>query len=231
MAAVRRTAGLACALAIAVAGCGGGSHPAPPPAAPEVALYDWEPNVIGSDGKPLGEHAVDYTPARIPIRKRTDAVARAATAKGITGGPVVVLRAPGAPGQAASAKGWFVIRDKPALDGSQLTRPRQNFDPQTNEPIVIFGFTREGRTAFARVTRRIAERGTQTILPPGTPRRSAFQHLAITVGRQVVSLTAIDFVANPNGIDGSSGAEIAGIGTIQQGQRLARALRSAASGR
>src|SRR3954452_15076262 len=33
----------------------------------QLQFYDWEPNVIGPDGKELGEHAVDYSAANTPI--------------------------------------------------------------------------------------------------------------------------------------------------------------------
>src|SRR5436190_22043496 len=33
----------------------------------QLQFYDWEPNVIGPDGKQLGEHAVDYSAANTPI--------------------------------------------------------------------------------------------------------------------------------------------------------------------
>src|SRR5436189_413617 len=33
----------------------------------QLQFYDWEPNVIGSDGKELGEGATDYSAAETPI--------------------------------------------------------------------------------------------------------------------------------------------------------------------
>src|SRR6476469_9369331 len=47
----------------------------------QLQFYDWEPNVIGENGKQLGEHAVDYTAANVPIPGELDAVKRAAKAK------------------------------------------------------------------------------------------------------------------------------------------------------
>src|SRR3954449_5202917 len=40
----------------------------------QLQFYDWEPNVIGSDGKELGEHAVDYSDANTPVPGLIDAV-------------------------------------------------------------------------------------------------------------------------------------------------------------
>src|SRR3954469_17896222 len=47
----------------------------------QLQFYDWEPNVIGENGKELGEHAVDYTAANVPIPGLRDAVKRASKAK------------------------------------------------------------------------------------------------------------------------------------------------------
>src|SRR3954449_10165162 len=47
----------------------------------QLQFYDWEPNVIGSDGKQLGENAVDYSEADTPIPSLYAAVQRAAKAK------------------------------------------------------------------------------------------------------------------------------------------------------
>jgi SecD/SecF fusion protein len=120
--------------------------------------------------------------------------------------------------------GYYVIEDDSELNGSDIKDPKQNFDPQTNEPIVTFNFTSEGRKAFARVTKRIAERGAATILPGATNQDKA-QHFAITLDDQIVSKAFIDFVQNPEGIDGRTGAQINGIGTIQETQDLAENLR------
>src|SRR4051794_27128538 len=47
----------------------------------QLQFYDWEPNVIGPDGKELGEKALDYNAANTPIPGLLDAVKRAAKAK------------------------------------------------------------------------------------------------------------------------------------------------------
>jgi SecD/SecF fusion protein len=121
--------------------------------------------------------------------------------------------------------GYYVLEDDSELTGSDITNPKQQTDPQTNEPIVTFNFTSKGRAAFARVTKRIAERGAGTILPPGVARSNADQHFAITLDDRIVSLAFIDFVQNPEGIDGRTGAQINGIGSLQQTQDLAENLR------
>src|SRR3954468_1965480 len=300
----------------------------------QLQFYDWEPNVIGPDGKELGENAVDYGPANTPIPGLIDAVKRAAKAKPLaeandvpaagpddkqlqaagidpsntqavrqfydkkndtsgkkyylfnkndqllagpetsckdllsdfsdkappnptpkptkaTGPCAAQLDALGPSGPPAGSKiytapqgiviigaerpanlkntkinsGYYVLEDDSELTGSDIKDPKQNFDPQTNEPIVTFNFSKKGRQAFSRVTRRVAQRGAQTILPAGVSRQNAFQHFAITLDDQIVSRAYIDFIQNPDGIDGRTGAQINGIGSIQETQDLAQNLR------
>jgi SecD/SecF fusion protein len=120
---------------------------------------------------------------------------------------------------------YFVLQDDSELSGSDITDPKAATNPQTGAPSVTFSFSGKGRAAFARVTKRIADRGAETILPPGTPKSASFQHFAITLDNQVVSLAYIDYVQNPDGIDGSTGAEIDNIGSIQDANDLAQNLR------
>src|SRR3954470_17930781 len=47
----------------------------------QLQFYDWEPNIIGPDGKELGEPAIDYSPADTPSPDLLGAVKRAAKAK------------------------------------------------------------------------------------------------------------------------------------------------------
>jgi SecD/SecF fusion protein len=75
------------------------------------------------------------------------------------------------------------------------------------------------------VTKRIAERGASQIRAPGEPADAAFQRFAITLDNQIVSLATIDFLENPEGIDGRTGAQINGIGSLEDTQDLAENLR------
>jgi SecD/SecF fusion protein len=117
---------------------------------------------------------------------------------------------------------WWVIEDNPALSGTDIKNPEQNFDQQAgNSPIVTFNFTDKGRKAFAAITRQIAQRGSENSLP-GTQN---FQHFAIVLDNELVSSPFINFVENPDGIDGSTGAQISGGFTIQSAQDLAKILK------
>jgi SecD/SecF fusion protein len=122
---------------------------------------------------------------------------------------------------------WFVVKDNPELRGTDLKNPEQNYDPQTNEPIVTFQFTGKGRKAFQTVTKRLAERG-QLKQVPGQPVENSFQTFAIVLDEEVVSRPFIDYRENPNGIDGRTGAQISGGFTTQEAQDLANVLKTGA---
>ena len=93
---------------------------------------------------------------------------------------------------------WFVLEDDSELSGGDIKNPEQNFDQQTNEPIVTFEFTDKGRKAFARVTKRDRAAGfqNQAFLGRG---ENAFQTFAITLDNKLVSLATIDFRREPRG--------------------------------
>jgi SecD/SecF fusion protein len=124
---------------------------------------------------------------------------------------------------------WYVIRDRPELSGDEIRNPEQNFDQTTNQPNVTFEFTDDGRQAFSDVTKRIAERGLASA-PPGVAGNaeaaSAYSgHFAVVLDDNIVSRPIINFVENPAGIDGRTGAQISGIGDLDEAQDLANFLR------
>ncbi|WDT92845.1 protein translocase subunit SecD [Thermoleophilum album] len=185
-------------------------------------------NELLSDYEPRPGAAKRYTPGTQCAREL-----RALGAGGPPAGSVVVrvpqgilvVEAERAPNQPEQIKRYFVIEDDVELSGSDIRDPRQEFDPRTGEPVVTMRFSDRGRRAFERVTRRLAERGAQQILPPGAPRQTAFQRFAIVLDGRIISRATIDFVQNPEGIDGRTGAQIEGIGSLQEAQDLARNLR------
>src|SRR3954463_11637047 len=130
-----------------------------------------------------------------------------------------------AQGKSKSTLGYWTLEDDSELSGSDIKDPKQTFDPQTSEPIVSFEFPDKGRKAFARATKREAERGAEILVPPGADPQQSFQKFAITLDNQLVSLATINYKENPEGIPGDTGAQINGIGTIQQTQDLAQNLR------
>src|SRR3954470_18705037 len=121
---------------------------------------------------------------------------------------------------------YYVLQDRPELTGSDITDPKQGFDQITNQPNVTFGFTDQGRQAFQDVTRRIARRG-QQFAPIGASSAQAdaySQHFAIALDGVLQSTPLINYVDNPDGIDGRTGAQISGNFTIQSAQDLANVL-------
>jgi SecD/SecF fusion protein len=127
----------------------------------------------------------------------------------------------------------FVLKDRPALDGTEITNPEQQFDPTTNQPNVTFDFTGNGQSDFQRVTKTIAERGRATatsISPVGDPNAADqfSQHFAIVLDNQVFSNPIINYEENPTGIDGRQGAQISGNFDISSAQDLATILQTGA---
>ncbi len=113
-----------------------------------------------------------------------------------------------------NAAAWFVIRDRPALSGTDIKDPKASFD-QFDQPNVTFSFTDQGREEFSDVTKAIAQRGLQNA-PPGVAGNSQLAdqysgHFAIVLDQQIKSRPIVNFVDNPNGIDGRTGAEINGL--------------------
>jgi SecD/SecF fusion protein len=109
---------------------------------------------------------------------------------------------------------WFVIRDRPALSGTDITDPKPNTD-SAGQPDVTFSFTGDGRTAFSDVTKAIAQRGLQGA-PPGCIGNTQCEdqysgHFAVVLDQQIKSRPIVNFAENPNGIDGRTGAEINGL--------------------
>jgi SecD/SecF fusion protein len=124
---------------------------------------------------------------------------------------------------------WFVLRDRTALSGDEIKDPEANQDPTTQAPVVTFNFTGDGQEKFHDVTREIAERGLQNA-PPGVAGNSqaASQYsdsFAIVLDEEVVSRAIINFVDNPDGIPGDTGAQIEGVGSLQDAQDLAEFIK------
>ncbi len=125
--------------------------------------------------------------------------------------------------------GYFVLRDDPALSGSDIKDPQQQLD-QFNQPNVTFEFTSKGRKAFQDITRTIAQEGqARAIGAVDAEQASALSgNFAIVLDNQVVSKPIINFVENPDGIDGRTGAQISGGFDVKEAQTLAEYLQRGA---
>jgi SecD/SecF fusion protein len=115
---------------------------------------------------------------------------------------------------------FFVLRDNVALFGNDITNPQQSTD-QAGSPDVTFGFTGKGAGAFQSVTSKIAHRGD---LVSGLG-QTVFQHFAVALDTQLVTVPFIDYKQNPDGIPGDNGADIQGGFTVNTAQDLASQLR------
>jgi SecD/SecF fusion protein len=123
--------------------------------------------------------------------------------------------------------GWYALKDNPALSGTDITDPKQEYEENTNEPNVSFGFTDDGREAFQEVTRAIAQRGQAQAIGPVTGEQAGALsgHFAVVLDNEVKTRPIINFSDNPEGIDGRNGAQISGGFTeVQEAQDLATVL-------
>ena len=93
-------------------------------------------------------------------------------------------------------------------------------------PIVTMEFTDKGarRSPRRRARSRSAARTTRDQRRPQDP-VGASQHFAIVLDNELVSTPYINFLENPDGIDGRQGAQISGGFTITTAQDLARFLK------
>jgi SecD/SecF fusion protein len=118
----------------------------------------------------------------------------------------------------------------PEMTGSDLVRKgtRQDFDTQTNEPVVLMQFTKSGGKKFEEITQTLVERGKLLASQngwTGAENDRANQQFAIVLDREMKSAPSVDFDDNPNGIPGNSGAQITGI-SVGDAKDLALVLRS-----
>ncbi|HEY1833007.1 MAG TPA: protein translocase subunit SecD, partial [Solirubrobacteraceae bacterium] len=125
---------------------------------------------------------------------------------------------------------YYVVNDEPVLNGTDITHPAQGFDEGTGGnglPNVNFGFTSKGKKLFEHVTKKIAERGQEALLP-GVSHEGSLQHFAVALDGQLITAPSIDYEKYPEGIDASNGSEISGGFTITSAQELAEELQSGA---
>ena len=109
----------------------------------------------------------------------------------------------------------------------KLSGTRQDFDTQTNQPIVTMQFTKKGAKKFAEITRAEAQRGKLLSNTIGGGQKIE-QHFAIVLDREIKSWPSIDWEQYPGGISGSNGAQITGIGNLQEAKDLALVLQTGA---
>jgi SecD/SecF fusion protein len=117
--------------------------------------------------------------------------------------------------------GYYVIRDQVALRGNQITNPQAGTD-QSGAPDVTFGFQNGGGNLWQNLTRKVAVRG-KLDAPPGAS--SAYQHTAIALDNQLISVASVNYNQFQDGIPASGGTEIYGGFTATSAGQLATQLR------
>jgi len=121
----------------------------------------------------------------------------------------------------------------PEMTGRELklSGTRADIDPQSG-PVVTMQFTGKGKKIFHTITRREAERGALVCQGQrdSTAVQNCAQHFAIVLDRQIQSVPYIDFVRNPDGIPGDTGAQIdmGRGGGLGEAKRLALVLQTGA---
>jgi SecD/SecF fusion protein len=114
------------------------------------------------------------------------------------------------------------VKGVPQMTGSdlKLSGTRQDFDPTTNEPVVLMQFTGSGSSKFRRIT---ADEYTRGHTRGGIP-----QHFAIVLDREIRSFPQIDPSKSDlaGGISGN--AEISGMASLREAKDLALVLQTGA---
>jgi preprotein translocase subunit SecD len=168
-----------------------------------LAIYDWERSLLGPP---------DLEPELIQAVTKTEAEERAA---GRPGGRIVR--------DEGSTDRWFALGGEPALTNEDVARAHATVDQSTQEPTVGIQFTPRGQATFETLTRTLARRGSARTAD-GVSAIEAVQHLVLVLDEQIVARPFIDFRHAPDGLDGSSGAQIQGGLTPETARRIAAIL-------
>jgi preprotein translocase subunit SecD len=195
----------------AFSACGDDDEPKPPEPA-RLAVYDWEPNVIGPSGapEPAAREVTDVPVSRADARDRADT----------TQGRTVTLAD-------SEGKGFWVLRDRPALTARDVARARQAADSVTNDPIVILDLTTAGRAKLQRLTRGVVARAKARRRRGGSAGPAGFERFAIALDGRVVARPAIDPVELPDGLDGRAGVQLQVSSNLKRTQEIAERIEAA----
>ena len=126
---------------------------------------------------------------------------------------------------------WYMF-DLPAaaqrLTGDDLDSAKADVDTQTGQPVVLMNFNDRGSKLFGDITKQLADRGRSEWSAAGAKvgQESAyFQRFSIILDGQLETYPTIDFVQNPDGIQGGS-AQITGLASQQEANDIALVLQS-----
>ncbi|MEX0673444.1 MAG: protein translocase subunit SecD [Gaiellaceae bacterium] len=146
---------------------------------------------------------------------------------------------PGVGAVGTGQKFFYLFKNDPLADEPvpqmrgedlELGGTRADFDPQTSQPIVLMQFTDAGADKFHEITRAEAQRGRFLFNQSGGQGdpRNYNQNFAIVLDRELITAPSIDFTQYPDGISGGQGAQITGIGSIDEAQQIALVLQTGA---
>jgi SecD/SecF fusion protein len=114
----------------------------------------------------------------------------------------------------------------PEMTGKELKLSGTRADVDPNQgPIVLMQFTNHGADVFHKITRREAQYGRTQTSAAG---QKIEGHFAIVLDREIKSWPSIDFEQYPDGIEGSNGAQITGLGGFGEAKDLALVLQTGA---
>jgi SecD/SecF fusion protein len=127
----------------------------------------------------------------------------------------IVVRAESRGGGAQTDQS-YVLADRPALTGADVTNPGVSVDDVSHQVAVTFNFTPAGARRWQAVTRAIARRGAASQGLSG----AGNQHFAIVLDDEIIAVPFIDYKQNPNGINARNGSQIEGGFTRDSARRL-----------
>ena len=167
------------------------------------------------------EAAQQRAAVRLPRRTRCESLTAGAAARNaeVVEVPAGVLVAARPEGRAPTTPAAGPLVGHPGPPGAVAARTsRTRSRASTSRPATSRSSRSTSRTRAARrsrtITREIAQRGADNALPAAT-RSTTSQHFAIALDNELVSAPYINCRENPDGIDGSTGAQISGSFTIQ----------------
>jgi preprotein translocase subunit SecD len=113
-------------------------------------------------------------------------------------------------GADGSTTRFYVLDDNVAISGTNIREARQGTDQSTGKPVTLFAFDDTGLELFRKLTKTIAERGSQVALDAGAADPAPFQqHFAVVYEGGLVTVPAVDFRRSPEGLDASAGTQLA----------------------
>lgn len=105
---------------------------------------------------------------------------------------------------------WYVLEDDVALRGTEIRAAQQGTDTIEDRPVIVFDFTAAGVARFRELTRRLAGRGAASSLERAKDDPALHnQHFAVVSGDTLVTTPFVDFRRSPDGLDASSGSQLA----------------------